>query len=221
MKNRYSRHKRFISDVVRYTDPNIVSEISSYYVLLRSCSAFTNISDEQIVFITNKIVNSDITDVYKKLHKEGIGLSNQEIIFRIKRMKYIVNNKDGFVFKPTSILSDIGLMFNNSITIPYTEVRKMVDSAKEKVEKETNRKNKSKETIEWVLKNVNWKGRDGHSNKGTMDANEAEKILGISAFRIRAIIRQYYSDKPIPSSIPSVSDTSVSDESDELNQAKN
>lgn len=200
MKNKYSTHKRFVGDVVRYTDPDIVSEISSHYILLRSCSVLSDIPDEQIAWVAGRISNPDLSEVYHYLHRDGKGLSNQEIIFRIKRVKYIVNSEDGLRFRPTYILSDIGQMFKNMITIPYSEVRKMVESSEQKNMKEekTGRKNKMKENLEWILKNVSWKGRDGHYNEGTMDANEASKALGISALRIRAILRDYYKDKPLP-----------------------
>ena len=200
MKNKYSTHKRFISDVVRYTDPDIISEVSSQYILLKSCSVLSDIPNEQIAWIANKISNSDLSEIYQYLHKDGRGLSNQEIIFRIKRVKYIVNNKDGLTFRPTYVLSNIGQMFKDSIVIPYSEVRKMTElSGEQKVKEESKQTNKTKENLEWILKNVSWKGRDGHSNEGTMDANEASEKLGISALRIRVILKDYYKGKPFPS----------------------
>lgn len=198
MKNRYSTHKRFVSDVVRYTDPDIVSEFSSHYVLLRSCSVLSDIPDEQIAWVSSRISNDDLSSVYRCLHRDGMGLSNQEIIFRVKRVKFIVSRKDGLSFNPTSVLSNIGQMFKNTITIPISEVRKMVESSEQKVKEEkTGRSNKVKENMEWILKNVSWKGRDGHVNKGTMDANEASKKLGISALRIRVMLKDYYKGKPL------------------------
>jgi hypothetical protein len=197
MKNKYSTHKRFVSDVVRYTDPDIVSEISSHYILLRSCSVLSDIPDEQIAWVAGRISNPDLSEVYQYLHRDGKGLSNQEIIFRIKRVKYIVNSEDGLRFRPTYVLSDIGQMFKNMITIPYSEVRKMVEESSEKA-KESKQYSKSKGNLEWILKNVSWKGRDGHYNEGTMDANEASEALGISALRIRVILKDYYKDKPLP-----------------------
>ena len=197
MKNKYSTHKRFVSDVVRYTDPDIVSEISSHYILLRSCSVLSDIPDEQIAWVAGRISNPDLSEVYQYLHRDGKGLSNQEIIFRIMRVKYIVNSEDGLRFRPTYVLSDIGQMFKNMITIPYSEVRKMVEESSEKA-KESKQYSKSKGNLEWILKNVSWKGRDGHYNEGTMDANEASEALGISALRIRVILKDYYKDKPLP-----------------------
>ncbi len=202
MKNKYSTHKRFIADVVRYTDPEVVSEASSHYILLRSCSALSDVQDEQIAWVVGKICNPDLNQIYQYLNRDIKGLSNQEIIFRIKRVKYIVNNADGLRFKPTSVLSDIGQMFKDMITIPYMEVRKMVESSERTEQnvngiKESKQRKKNRENLEWILKNVSWKGRDGHSNEGSMDANEASKVLGISPLRIRVILKDYYKGKPL------------------------
>lgn len=192
----YSTHKRFIKDIVRFTDPEMVSEASSYFILLRSCSAMEDVSDEQISWVVDKIVNTNLSNIYSRLY-DDIGLSTQEITFRIKRVKYIVNKNDDLKFKFPNVLSEIAETFKNTIVIPYIEVKRMTeDNGIEKVEKvekeKVARKEKTEQTLKWILENVSWKSRDGVENKGKMSASQASKELNLSAMRIRGMLRNYY-----------------------------
>ena len=192
----YSTHKRFIKDIVRFTDPEMVSEASSYFILLRSCSAMEDVSDEQISWVVDKIVNTNLSNIYSRLY-DDIGLSTQEITFRIKRVKYIVNKNDDLKFKFPNVLSEIAETFKNTIVIPYIEVKRMTKEDEiekvEKVEKEkVARKEKTEQTLKWILENVSWKSRDGVENKGKMSASQASKELNLSAMRIRGMLRNYY-----------------------------
>ena len=192
----YSTHKRFIKDIVRFTDPEMVSEASSYFILLRSCSAMEDVSDEQISWVVDKIVNTNLSNIYSRLY-DDIGLSTQEITFRIKRVKYIVNKNDDLKFKFPNVLSEIAETFKNTIVIPYIEVKRMTKEDEiekvEKVEKEkVARKEKTEQTLKWILENVSWKSRDGVENKGMMSASQASKELNLSAMRIRGMLRNYY-----------------------------
>lgn len=192
----YSTHKRFIKDIVRFTDSEMVSEASSYFILLRSCSAMEDVSDEQISWVVDKIVNTNLSNIYSRLY-DDIGLSTQEITFRIKRVKYIVNKNDDLKFKFPNVLSEIAETFKNTIVIPYIEVKRMTKEDEiekvEKVEKEkVARKEKTEQTLKWILENVSWKSRDGVENKGKMSASQASKELNLSAMRIRGMLRNYY-----------------------------
>ena len=174
----------------------MVSEASSYFILLRSCSAMEDVSDEQISWVVDKIVNTNLSNIYSRLY-DDIGLSTQEITFRIKRVKYIVNKNDDLKFKFPNILSEIGATFKNTIVIPYIEVKRMTKEDEiekvEKVEKEkVARKEKTEQTLKWILENVSWKSRDGVENKGKMSASQASKELNLSAMRIRGMLRNYY-----------------------------
>jgi len=203
----YSTHKRFIADVVRSTDPEIVSEASSHFISLRSCSVLKNIKDEQISWVVSKIVNTNLVDVYKNLYNNGTGLTYHQIVARIKRVKYIEHKNGDMKFLPTSVLSELATIFKSEITIPFIEVKRMTETEPSETEKinvidvtniiDVNKK--KEEQLTWILENVSWKGRDGHMNKGKMSAADAEKILHITALRIRGIIRDYYKSKPLPS----------------------
>ena len=190
----YRLHKRFIPDVMRSMDPDKISEISSYYILLRSCSVFEDINDDQIKWVVSKITNTEINDIYDKLLK--LGLTNQEIVFRLKRIKYIKNNNDEYKFEPTSILTDIGLMVKDSINIPYFEIKRIREEGIYKGERDPKKIEKIKQ-MEWILSNVKWKGRDGHINRGTLRPEEASKIIHINPATIRNMLKEYYKDKPI------------------------
>lgn len=198
----YSTHKRFISDVVRYTNPEMVAEASSYFILLRSCSVMKDITHDQIAWVVSKIVDMDISNIYRQLYKDGSGLTTQEITFRIKRIKYIAkNSNDDLEFKFPNVLSEIGTTFKNTIVIPYIEVKRMTEEKVEKKpeEEKQERKQKTQETLNWVLENVKWKGRDGTVNNGTMSASQASKEIGLSPMRIRGILRDYYAKNPVKS----------------------
>lgn len=190
----YRLHKRFIPDVLRNMDPDKISEISSYYILLRSCSVFENIKDKEIKWVIDRILNTEINDIYGKLLK--LGLTNQEIVFRLKRIKYIKNNEDEYKFEPTSILSDIGLMVKDSINIPYLEVKRIREEGVYKGERNP-KKIKKMEQMEWILSNVKWKGRDGHINNGNLKPEEASKIININPATIRNMLKEYYKNKPV------------------------
>ena len=205
----YSTHKRFIADVVRSTDPEIVSEASSHFISLRSCSVLKNIKDEQISWVVSKIVDTNLVDVYKNLYNNGTGLTYHQIVARIKRVKYIEHKNGDMKFLPTSVLSELATIFKSEITIPFIEVKRMTETEPSEIEKidVIDVHKKKEEQLTWILENVSWKGRDGHINKGKMSAADAEKILHITALRIRGIIRDYYKSKPLPSDSESPSNS--------------
>lgn len=200
MKSNYARHKRFLHDVVRAVDPDAISEIASHFIPLRASPTLDFLSDVQIFDVVSRITKTNFQDVYEFLRKaDNTGLTDHQIIFRIKRVKYLrYDEKENLKFALTPILSDLGTTFKNSIVIQNIEVRKMSDT-KNKTEAETKTSAEEKEKVQkWILENVDWDGRDGHYNKGKMTAQEAEAQIGMSALRIRAVLRDFYKDKPVP-----------------------
>jgi len=204
MNNNYARHKRFINDVSRAVDIDLISNIVSYYLPLRASTVMQNLPDEKILNCVQMITKTDLSDIYKTLYNDGLGLSNHEIVFRIKRIKYIKTKNDTLTYSLTEPIKElgrnIGTTFINHLDIENLKVIKTTEN-EEKVEKRQ-RVDKEK-VLNFALENVNWKGRDGHVNKGTMGAPEAVKELAkqgikISALRIRGILREYYQDKPLP-----------------------
>ena len=202
MKSNYARHKRFLYDVVRATDPDVVSDIVSHFIPLRSSPTLSSLSDEQIFNVVSKITNTDLQEIYPFLHKEGMGLTDHQIIFRIKRVKYIKADKDSMKYNLTPVLSELGTTFKNSIVIQNIEVRKLSDENKKTAGEQKVSAEEQEKTKNWILENVDWTGRDGHYNEGKMTAQEAEAQIGMSALRIRAVLRDYYKDKPIPAPRP-------------------
>lgn len=206
MKDNYARHKKFVKDVVRAVDPDEISEIVAHFVPLRASSYMQDLSDEQILNVVKMITKTDLDEVYPFLYKDGLGLSDHQIIFRIKRVKYIKTEKDSMSFNITHPISElgrsIGTTFINTLDIMNMKVRKMPEQDVEKIEEKE--KIDMQKVLDFALKNVKWTGRDGHFNEGPMTAQEAESVLekefGIkmSALKIRGVLRNYYKDKPIP-----------------------
>ncbi len=197
MNGNYATHKRFVNDVVRYTDVDKISEASSYFILLRSCSAMKDIDDGSIEWVVNKIVNLDLTDIYTKLYNDGQGLTNQEIVFRIKRIKYLKREDDIYRFKFPQKITDIGNAIENTVNIRIMNV-KLINPNKPKKDDITSnmsRKEKHDYYEKWIVENVRWKGRNGIKNEGKMSARTASMKINLSPPRIRKFLRDYYGSK--------------------------
>lgn len=203
----YSIHKRFVFDVERAVImEDVIPDFSAVFISLRESPSLSSINDDSIVLLTKEILgmNSDepvdVSWIYPKLLES---LTNQQLIFRIKRVKYLKVGKNSVDFVPHLLVNLGKQMFKNNLIIDDRRLRKMPDKDKksELSEAEKAEKEKTAQKVkDWILENVTWKSRTGKENKGNMTAAEAEsKIeadLGIkmSALRIRAVLREAYKD---------------------------
>lgn len=197
MNGEYARHKKFIMDVLRAVDVNKISDIVSYYLPLRASSVLEDLDDEKILNAVKMITNTELNEVYPALYKSG-KLTDHEIIFRIKRVKYVKAINESMDFVPTPTITELGKSIGtNNIKHLDIENIKIV-----RINEEKKRKIDENAVLDYALKNIKWKGRDGHVNKGIISPEKAvkelsEKGIKVSASNIRCILRNYYKDQPL------------------------
>ena len=110
MNQNYALHKRFIKDVYRIVgrDENLEKVISYAvnYLSLRQIHS-DEISNQDLIEVARKIsfVDFELPEIYKEMIKD---LSNQEFIFRIKRIKYLKNTKNSIAIVSSPLLRKIG-----------------------------------------------------------------------------------------------------------------
>ena len=110
MNQNYALHKRFIKDVDRIVgrDENLEKVISYAvnYLSLRQIHS-DEISNQDLIEVARKIsfVDFELPEIYKEMIKD---LSNQEFIFRIKRIKYLKNTKNSIAIVSSPLLRKIG-----------------------------------------------------------------------------------------------------------------
>lgn len=204
MNGEYARHKKFIMDVLRAVDTDKISDIVSYYIPFRASKTMKDLSDDKILNAVKMITKTELDEIYPTLYRKGSGLSDHEIIFRIKRVKYVkaMNESIDFVLTPPiiNLAKDTDTTFINHLDIENLRVVKMENTNEEKPKRQ---KLDREKVLNFALENVKWHGRDGHTNNGTMRPEDARKALAeqgihLQAFQIREILRDYYKDKPLP-----------------------
>ena len=106
----YSVHKRFVGDVDRFMnrDENIDKMMTFVinYLSLRQVHS-DEISNDEIMYVLRKTTfeDLDVPELYKELMDE---LTNQQFIFRIKRVKYIKNTQDSVSIVSSPLIEAIG-----------------------------------------------------------------------------------------------------------------
>ena len=133
----YARHRRFVKDVERMmkNEENMEKLIvfASNYISLRQIHS-DEISNRDIVEIVKKVsfVDFELLDLYRTLLND---LSNQEFIFRIKRVKYIENTKDSVAIVSSPLLEKIGKhLMSETITMKTKSVRFVKDGEEREYE---------------------------------------------------------------------------------------
>lgn len=110
MRQEYALHKRFIKDVdkVMRKDENLekVMIYAINYLSLRQVHS-DEISNRDIMEVARKVsfVDLELIDLYREMIQD---LTNQEFIFRIKRVKYVRNTKDSIAIVSSPLLKRIG-----------------------------------------------------------------------------------------------------------------
>ena len=110
----YARHKRFVFDIQRMINEDVVLNVSTTYLslcgstTLRSeISKINNKKDDKIFLLLLKKIekNDDMSDIYEKLSCDKL-LSPGEITFRLRRIKYLKASHDSINFIITPLLED-------------------------------------------------------------------------------------------------------------------
>ena len=130
----YSVHKRFVGDVDRFMnrDENIDKMMTFVinYLSLRQVHS-DEISNDEIMYVLRKTTfeDLDVPELYKELMDE---LTNQQFIFRIKRVKYIKNTQDSVSIVSSPLIEAIGnKLMMESISVDNKKVA-LIDPESEK-----------------------------------------------------------------------------------------
>ena len=158
----YARHRRFVKDVERMmkNEENMEKMIvfASNYISMRQIHS-DEISNRDILEVVKKVsfVDFELLDLYRTLLKD---LSNQEFIFRIKRVKYIENTKDSVAIVSSPLLEKVGKYLMSETITMKTKTVSFVNNGEEECEEhieliKTNENvNTAKQTMPSVLKDA-------------------------------------------------------------------
>jgi len=121
VERQYARHRRFVADVNRFITHNEdtlekVMDFSVNYMALRMVHP-PEVTDDQVAYAVRKCSGEDydIPELYRNLIEE---LTGQEIIFRIKRIKYVKNSKDSISVVVSPLMKNLGeYMQMNTLTL--------------------------------------------------------------------------------------------------------
>ena len=215
----YSVHKRFVSDVDRFMnrDENIDKMMTFVinYLSLRQVHS-DEISNEEIMYALKKItfVDLDVPELYKELMDE---LTNQQFIFRIKRVKYIKNTKDSVSIVSSPLIRVIGnKLMMESISVDNKKVTLIDPNSEKETEPEEGSDsshepedhsndgaqndydyilsiwNNPKKRLKWLLSNVSYTStKYNYSHPSGYDVDELSKALGKDRKTILHYIRRY------------------------------
>ena len=149
MSRQYSLHKKLVADVDRFMNEKKWRKDSNGHITrnskgtrlyetgnLEKVILFTmqylslrlvhsdEISNEEIGYVVRKVnfgSEYEIPELYNILTKE---LTNQEFIFRIKRVKYLKNTADSLLIVASPLMKKLGkYMYRNTIRINAREVK--------------------------------------------------------------------------------------------------
>ena len=129
----YARHRRFVKDVERMmkNEENMEKMIvfASNYISMRQIHS-DEISNRDILEVVKKVsfVDFELLDLYRTLLKD---LSNQEFIFRIKRVKYIENTKDSVAIVSSPLLEKVGKYLMSETITMKTKTVSFVNNGEE------------------------------------------------------------------------------------------
>ena len=217
----YSVHKRFVGDVDRFMnrDENIDKMMTFVinYLSLRQVHS-DEISNDEIMYVLRKTTfeDLDVPELYKELMDE---LTNQQFIFRIKRVKYIKNTRDSVSIVSSPLIEEIGnKLMMESISVDNKKVA-LIDPESEKQpgSKEGDNSsqhplpedhssdgsqndydyilsiwNEPKKRLQWLLDNLSYTStKYNYSHPSGYDVDELSKALGKDRKTILHYIRRY------------------------------
>ena len=217
----YSTHKRFVGDVDRFMnrDENIDKMMTFVinYPSLRQVHS-DEISNDEIMYVLRKTTfeDLDVPELYKELMDE---LTNQQFIFRIKRVKYIRNTQDSVSIVSSPLIEAIGNnLMMESISVDNKKVA-LIDPESEKQSELKEGDNSSqdplpedhssdgsqndydyilsiwnepKKRLQWLLDNLSYTStKYKYSHPSGYDVDELSKALGKDRKSILHYIRRY------------------------------
>ena len=217
----YSTHKRFVSDVTRIvnreTNIDKVVTFAMNYLALRQVHP-REIDNEQIAYLVRRITDFDsmeIPDIYQELIDS---LTNQQFIFRIKRVKYVKNTRESVMIVPSPLLASLGnnLMSENismmNIGVKLLNEKDPVLSETQELEKNADKSrtdqevepeyssidylilvwNDPKKRLQWFLDNMNYTStKYNYSHPSGYTPEEVSKAMGKDIKSVLHYIRRY------------------------------
>ena len=222
MNQNYALHKRFVKDVDRIVgrDENLEKVIiyAINYLSLRQVHS-DEISNHDLIEVARKVsfIDLDLPDIYREMIQD---LTNQEFIFRIKRVKYVRNTRDtvaivsspllkriGKELMSTTITSSVALM-DDSIEPSETQVPSEVKPSEESNENPAGNENfdtleylnqiwdDSGLRLKWLLRNMKYTNRKyGYSQENGYTPEEISEATGRNVLTVKHHIRKYLREK--------------------------
>jgi hypothetical protein len=224
MNQNYALHKRFIKDVDRIVgrDENL-GKVISYavnYLSLRQIHS-DEISNQDLIEVARKIsfVDFELPEIYKEMIKD---LSNQEFIFRIKRIKYLKNTKNSIAIVSSPLLRKIGKeLMSTTITSNIALMDDGTDHGEDSVSDEKiaegegsgdQVENQNFDTLEylaeiwddpdqrlkWLLKNMKYANRKhGYSQDHGYTPEEISSVTGKNVLTVKHYVRKYLRENSV------------------------
>lgn len=222
MNQNYALHKRFIKDVDRIVgrDENLEKVISYAvnYLSLRQIHS-DEISNQDLMEVARKVsfIDLDLPDLYREMIKD---LTNQEFIFRIKRVKYVRNTKDTVAIVSSPLLKRIGKeLMSTTITSSVALMDDGIEPSETQVPSEASPSGESSENpavndnfdtleylnqiwddsglrLKWLLRNMKYTNRKyGYSQENGYTPEEISKATGKNVLTIKHYVRRYLAEK--------------------------
>ena len=217
MKQEYALHKRFVADVDRIVrrDENLEKVIiyAINYLSLRQVHS-DEISNQDLMEVAKKVsfTSLDLPELYREMIQD---LTNQEFIFRIKRVKYVRNTRDSISIVSSPLMKRIGreLMSTTiSSKVALMDSMEATEShAKPDDEKESNEMiNENFDTLEylnqiwddtdlrlkWLLRNMKYNNKKyGYSQENGYTPEEIAGSTGRNVLTIKHYVRRHLAEK--------------------------
>ena len=217
MNQSYALHKRFIKDVDRIVrrDENLEKVIvyAINYLSLRQVHS-DEISNQDLMEVARKVsfVDLELPDIYREMIQD---LTNQEFIFRIKRVKYVKNTKDTVAIVSSPLLKRIGKeLMSTTITSSVALMDDSIEPSETHVPSEESNENpagnENFDTLEylnqiwdesglrlkWLLRNMKYTNRKyGYSQENGYTPEEISVATGKSELTIKHYVRRYLAEK--------------------------
>ena len=219
MKQEYALHKRFVADVDRIVrrDENLEKVIiyAINYLSLRQVHS-DEISNQDLMEVAKKVsfTSLDLPELYREMIQD---LTNQEFIFRIKRVKYVRNTKDNIYIVSSPLMRRIGRELMSTTISSKVALMDSMETAESQAkpddEKESNEMiNENFDTLEylnqiwddadlrlkWLLRNMKYNNKKyGYSQENGYTPEEIAGSTGRNVLTIKHYVRRYLAEKQI------------------------
>ena len=217
MKQEYALHKRFVADVDRIMrkDENLEKVIiyAINYLSLRQVHS-DEISNQDLMEVAKKVsfTSLDLPELYREMIQD---LTNQEFIFRIKRVKYVRNTKDSISIVSSPLMRRIGRELMSTTISSKVALMDSMEAAESQAkpddEKESNEMiNENFDTLEylnqiwddtdlrlkWLLRNMKYNNKKyGYSQENGYTPEEIAGSTGRNVLTIKHYVRRHLAEK--------------------------